>query len=80
MLEQLAAWFRKLSVIVVLVGALVVFYTEAFSDIPIGRNGKLKPPMSTQRLQYLGLIALGVPGAIWTAVRAARGKRPDEWD
>lgn len=80
MLEQLANGFRKLSLIVVLVGFLVAFYAEAFSDIPIGRGGRPKPPMAQQRLTYGLLIAAGIPGAIWSIVRAARGSQRTWWD
>jgi hypothetical protein len=79
MLYQLAEWFRKLSIIVVGVGCLVAFYTEAFADVPLNRRGKPKPPMAEQRLNYLLLIGAGVPGAVWAAVRTYHGKPPD-WE
>ena len=79
MLERLADWFRKFSLILVGVGLLVAFFTEVFSDVPIGRGGRPKPPLSTQRLRYLAVIGVGVPGTVWMVVRAAHGK-PTTWD
>jgi hypothetical protein len=80
MLEQLADGFRKLSIVIILVGLLVVFYTEAFSDVPIGRAGRPKPPLAVQRRNYLLLIAAGVPGACWAVVRTARGDQRTFWE
>jgi hypothetical protein len=79
MLENLADGVRKFSLILIGVGLLVAFWTEAFSDIKIGRDGKPKPPMRVQRLQYLAVIGAGVPGSIWMLSRAANGK-PPSWD
>jgi hypothetical protein len=80
MLYQLGEWFRKLSLIVVLVGLFVAVSTEVFADIPIGRNGRPKPPMREQRRNYLLLIGAGVPGAAWAIHRAATGRQRTPWE
>jgi hypothetical protein len=77
---QLGEWFRKLSLIAILVGLLVAFYTEAFSDIPVGRTGRPKGPLSEQRLSYCLVIAAGVPGAAWAIIRTVRGQQRTPWE
>lgn len=80
MLDQLTDWFRKLSLILLLVSGLVVAYTEAFSDIPIGRHGRPKPPIARQRMNYAILIAVALPGSIWAIVRTIRGQQRTWWE
>ena len=75
----LGEWFRKLSMILIVVGCMIGFFTEVFADVPLDRRGRPKLPMSVQRLRYLALIVAGVPGGAWAAVRARSGKPPD-WD
>ena len=79
MVSWLGEWFRKLSIILIIVGCLVAFFTEIFADVPLDRRGRPKPPMSDQRMRYLALIVAGVPGGVWVAVRTWHGKPPD-WD
>jgi hypothetical protein len=79
MLYWLGEWFRKLSIILMIVGGLVAFFTEVFADVPLDRRGRPKPPMAVQRLNYLALIGAGVPGAAWAAIRTYHGK-PPSWD
>jgi hypothetical protein len=79
-LDRLAEGFRKLSLILVGVGCLVAFYTEAFADIPVGRDGRPKPPLRVQRVNYLLLIGAGVPGAAWAFVRTVHGRQRTFWD
>ncbi len=78
MLWQIGEWFRRFSAILVGVGLLVALFTEIFADAPIGRGGRPKPPIETQRLRYLLVIGAGVPGSVWWAVRSALGGRGED--
>ena len=80
MFALIAEWFRKLSLIVLGVGVLVAFYTEAFADIPIGKDGRPKPSMTRQRLQYLLVVGAAVPGVAWATVRTVRGQQRNPWE
>jgi hypothetical protein len=80
MLELTGFYFRRLSFAFLLVGLLSAFYTEAFADIPIGRGGRPKPPLSKQRLSYLCVLGAGVPGICWATARTLRGKQRRLWD
>jgi hypothetical protein len=80
MLAQLTTIFRKLSFVAVGVGLLVAFNTEAFADIPVGRAGRPKPPLATQRLHYLLLVGAGIPGVLWALVRTVRGRQRTPWE
>ena len=68
MLAQLGEVFRKISFVVIVVGLLVVIYTEAFADIPVGRSGRPKRPLAEQRRDYCLVTAAGIPGAVWAVV------------
>ena len=66
--------------ILILVGILVAFYTEAFADVPIGRGGRPKPPIGRQRLHYLLVIGAGIPGTVWALLRVVRGRQRNLWE
>jgi hypothetical protein len=74
MLEQLGSTFRKLSVILCLVGLLAIFYTLGFANIALDRSGRPKPPLWVQLLQSGALFASGLPGVIWGITRAVQNK------
>lgn len=80
MLENLGGTFRKLSAILCFVGLLTTFYALAFADIPLGRDGRPKPPLRVQLMQTGGIFVAGLPGVIWSVVRATQGKRRDTWE
>jgi hypothetical protein len=80
MLEQVGDWFRKLSFIVIVVGLLVAFWTEALIDIPVGKFNHRKPPAYVQRLEYGLLLASGIPGAAWAVARTVRGRQRTFWE
>ncbi len=80
MTEWLAGVYRMLSAIACFVGALTTFYALLFADIPVGRNGKPKPPLRVQLFQTGAIFAAGVPGVAWTLTRAARGKHDPPWN
>lgn len=80
MLERLAALYRKLSATACFVGALTTFFALLFAVIPVGRNGKPKPPLRVQLLQTGAIFAAGVPGVAWTLVRSSRGKHDPSRD
>lgn len=80
MFEYFGPAVRKLSLVVVAVGLLVAFFTEAFSDVRAGKSGRPKPPIVEQRTAYLLLIGSGVPGLVWGLVRTARGRQSSPWD
>ena len=80
MLERLGELFRKVSLILLPIALLVAFYTEIWSDVPIGRRGRLKPPIAEQRRDYLILLAAAVPGTLWTVIRMARGRQRTFWE
>jgi hypothetical protein len=79
MSHLIGGWVRKLSVVAVVVGVLVAFFTEAFADVKIGRDGRPKPPIARQRLHYLLMIGGGLPGAVWAFARSSR-REPSDWD
>lgn len=76
----LGEYFRKLSLILLLVSILVAISTEMWSDIPVGRGGRLKPPIAEQRSTYLILMAVSAPGILWAFIRLVRGKQQRFWD
>ncbi len=73
-------YVRKLGIVLAGVGLLAAFYTEAFSDVKVGRGGRPKPPLVEQRTAYILLIAGGLPGLAWALVRVARGRQPTIWE
>jgi hypothetical protein len=79
MLDQLGETFRKLSIALCFVGALTTFYALAFADIPVGRDGKPKPPLRVQLLQTGAIFAAGLPGVVWGFVRYARRHQDSPW-
>ncbi len=80
MLENLADGYRKLSWALLLAGLYVMFWTEATSDVKIGRHGKPKPPLSQQRLVYSCFFIVAVPGCIWGLARAINHDSKTPWD
>jgi hypothetical protein len=80
MLERIGELFRKISLILLPVALLVAFYTEAWSDVPVGRRGRPKPPIGEQRRDYVILLAAAVPGSLWAFIRMARGKQTSYWE
>jgi len=80
MLELLGGWIRKGSLAIVAVGLLIAFWTEAMADIPVGRDGRPKPPMAQQRLYYGLLLSAGIPGVVWGVVRAIKGNQRTPWE
>lgn len=78
--KLLASLFRKLSGVVVLVGLLACFFTEGYANVTTDRFGRKKPPMHVQRLQYLLIFGLGVPGVAWGFARAIRGDQKTPWE
>jgi hypothetical protein len=73
-------YVRKVSIVLALVGLLVAFYAEAFSDVRAGRAGRRKPPMVEQRVVYITMVACGLPGLAWGLVRTARGRQTTLWE
>ena len=73
-------YVRKVGIVLAGVGLLIAFYTEAFSDVPVGRGGRRKPPIIEQRTAYILLIASGLPGLAWAVVRVARAKQRTLWE
>jgi hypothetical protein len=73
-------YVRKASVVLALVGLLAGFYTEAFSDVRVGRGGRPKPPIVDQRAVYITLAACGLPGLAWGLIRLARGRQTSLWE
>jgi hypothetical protein len=80
MLEQVGGVIRKLSFVVLVVGLLATFYTEAFIDIPTDKFGRRKPPAWVQRVEYGLLLAAGVPGAAWAVARTVGGRQRTFWE
>jgi hypothetical protein len=80
MLERIGDAFRKLSFVIIGVGLRVAFYSEVFADIPIGRDGRPKPPMAVQRRNYLLVLGAGVPGVFWAVIRTVRGQQRTFWE
>jgi hypothetical protein len=75
MVSLLGPLFRKLSMVVAVVGLLACFYTEAFADVPIGRRGRPNPPIAVQRLSYMGVNIASLPGTAWAVMRTVRGQQ-----
>ena len=73
-------YIRKVSVVLALIGLLVGFYAEAFSDVRAGRGGRRKAPIVDQRAVYITLAGCGLPGLAWGLVRIARGRQTSLWE
>jgi len=80
MFYQLGEWTRKVSMILVLVGCVGGFWTEVTSDVSVGKNGRKKAPLLQQRLTYCGIIALGIPGSLWSLYRTVTERQRTLWE
>jgi hypothetical protein len=80
MLARLGEVFRKISIVLFPIALLIALRTEIWSDVPVGRGGRLKPPIAEQRRDYLVLLSAAVPGSLWAFVRMARGRQRTFWE
>ena len=80
MLSQMFSGFRQLSAALLFAGLLGGCYCEAQSDVKVGRDGRPKGPLWQQRLTYLALIGVALPGMAWGTARAFRNEQKTPWE
>ena len=71
-------WFRNLSWFAIALGILMMGNAE-FGFPPDKFHWRPKTPIATLRLQYASAFAIGLPGAIWSIVRAAKRQQRSPW-
>jgi hypothetical protein len=70
-------WFRKLSWFVVAASVLMVGNAEC--GIPLDKFNRPQQPLADKRRNYVIVLALGLPGAVWGVWRAATRKQRRPW-